>query len=221
MDDQTLVMWKDLEERISRHAPMYDALREYVQSFFIDAVGTICAEKGWPAPQYMIRPPLGLRLEAQGDGRPMTVALRPGWRPAKKYYAWADKQDEPGVVRTDKVEVEVLGEEEEKRKPLLLHLDLYDGKEPSLRRLCNDQAQRAAAVRALECKARDLLADPLSLFSEQKETCCCCGKRLTDPVSRIRGIGPECIRFFGCWSLKPPNAVERYRQEYLETLLKP
>jgi hypothetical protein len=39
-------------------------------------------------------------------------------------------------------------------------------------------------------------------------------------VSRTRGIGPECIRFFGCWTLKPPTAVERYRLAYLETLLK-
>jgi len=33
-------------------------------------------------------------------------------------------------------------------------------------------------------------------------TCCCCGATLTDPTSRIRGIGPECIRKpFAKWFL--------------------
>jgi hypothetical protein len=46
-----------------------------------------------------VRPPLGLHLEAQGDGVPLTVALRPGWRKANKY---DDRPTEPGVVRTER-----------------------------------------------------------------------------------------------------------------------
>jgi hypothetical protein len=118
------------------------------------------------------------------------------------------------------VECEVLAEEDGKPQPQL-HLDLYDGDRPKMRRVTCDDALRDAAFRALEAKAHDLLADPMRLFSEQKDHCCCCGKALTDPVSRTRGIGPECARFFGCWSLKPPTKVERYRQEYLESLLTP
>lgn len=30
-------------------------------------------------------------------------------------------------------------------------------------------------------------------FKEQG-ICCCCGAALTDPVSKLRGIGPECIK---------------------------
>lgn len=114
----------------------------------------------------------------------------------------------------------MLAEEDGKPQPQL-HLDLYDGDRPKMRRVTCDDALRDAAFRALEAKAHDLLADPMRLFSEQKDHCCCCGKALTDPVSRTRGIGPECARFFGCWSLKPPTKVERYRQEYLESLLTP
>ena len=125
----------------------------------------ICQEKGWPEPQYLVRPPLGLRLEAQGDGVPMTVALRPGWRKATKYY---DRPAEPGVVRTEKAKTEVLGDPK-KGQPVLLHLDLYEGQPPKLRSLCCEDALRKASLRALETKAHDLLADPMRLFSEQAD----------------------------------------------------
>jgi hypothetical protein len=46
------------------------------------------------------------------------------------------------------------------------------------------------------------------VFSRQADKCCCCGKALTDVVSRTRGIGPERIRMFG--------AVAKYRQRYLQ-----
>ncbi|HBJ33420.1 MAG TPA: hypothetical protein DDZ51_01405 [Planctomycetaceae bacterium] len=35
---------------------------------------------------------------------------------------------------------------------------------------------------------------PWQILSRSKNRCCCCGKWLTDDVSRSRGIGPECLR---------------------------
>ena len=104
-------------------------------------------------------------------------------------------------------------------KPVPRHLDLYEGRLPPLRSLCCDAGLRKAARRALEAKAHDLLIGRMRLLSQQYDHCCC-GKALTDTVPTTRGIRPECIRLFGCWTLKPPTAVERYRQAYLESLLK-
>ena len=35
---------------------------------------------------------------------------------------------------------------------------------------------------------------PWQILSRSKDRCCCCGKWLTDDISRSRGIGPECLR---------------------------
>lgn len=35
---------------------------------------------------------------------------------------------------------------------------------------------------------------PWQIFSRSKDRCCCCGKLLTDNISRSRGVGPECLR---------------------------
>jgi hypothetical protein len=228
MDDQDLITWKRIEERLASDAHRFDALREYVQTFFLTAIHTICQEKGWAEPEYQVRPPLGLRLEAQGEGVPLTIAMRPGWRPGRRWYedvchpveGGLPRQERvarkaPGTLRTERIEVEVL------TKPVLLHVNLVEGHLPKVRTLCNDDTLRRASLRALDAKAHDLLMDPMRLFSEQSDHCCCCGKVLTDVVSRTRGIGPECIRHFGVWTLKPPSAVDRYRAEYLGALLKP
>lgn len=37
-------------------------------------------------------------------------------------------------------------------------------------------------------------ADPDAVFALESRRCCLCGKSLTDPASRQRGIGPECLR---------------------------
>jgi hypothetical protein len=49
---------------------------------------------------------------------------------------------------------------------------------------------RATRLRAILDTAHDLLMDPAEVFSRQADKCCCCGKALTDVVSRTRGIGP-------------------------------
>jgi hypothetical protein len=46
-------------------------------------------------------------------------------------------------------------------------------------------------------KALDLVEDdPTALISTQQENCGLCGKGLSDPASRARGVGPEC---WGLW----------------------
>ncbi|WP_437194633.1 DUF6011 domain-containing protein [Planctomicrobium sp. SH527] len=41
---------------------------------------------------------------------------------------------------------------------------------------------------------------PDQVFARSKDRCCCCGRPLTDEISRARGIGPECLRVVNlCW----------------------
>jgi hypothetical protein len=59
--------------------------------------------------------------------------------------------------------------------------------------------------------------DPMHVFGRQAERCCCCRKPLEEVESRTHGIGPECLRMFNVFGEKPPNKVEKYRQEYLKS----
>jgi len=54
---------------------------------------------------------------------------------------------------------------------------------------------------------------PEKVFEASKDHCCFCGRKLTDQLSRCRGIGPECLeritlcfRIFTNYGLKPPPA---------------
>jgi Family of unknown function (DUF6011) len=40
----------------------------------------------------------------------------------------------------------------------------------------------------------DFLENAPAVFARSHDHCCCCGKHLTDTLSRSRGIGPECIQ---------------------------
>jgi len=40
----------------------------------------------------------------------------------------------------------------------------------------------------------DFILFPWQVFGRSKNKCCCCGKGLTDDISRSRGVGPECLR---------------------------
>lgn len=58
---------------------------------------------------------------------------------------------------------------------------------------------------ALSCEAATALVemaglfaiDPYFVIEKNLNNCCCCGKGLTDEVSRARGIGPECMERIG------------------------
>lgn len=60
------------------------------------------------------------------------------------------------------------------------------------------------------------------LFSDCTQTCMCCGRPITNPVSRYFGLGPICGNhdytnpFDSMEELK--DAVNKYRTEYLNTI---
>jgi hypothetical protein len=122
-----------------------------------------------------------------------------------------------GTILTDTLHLEVMALPT--KDGVLLHVRLRDDQQPKLRCLTCDETLLDLATNALETKPHDLLGDPTRLFSEQSERCCCCHKALSDPVSRTRGIGPECIRYFQTFLLKPPPRVEEYRHHAREQYL--
>ena len=52
----------------------------------------------------------------------------------------------------------------------------------------------APSFKALSWVLRNLDSDKVEVWTEGK--CCRCNRRLTDPVSIARGIGPECAKHF-------------------------
>ena len=64
--------------------------------------------------------------------------------------------------------------------------------------------------------AHGLLMDHTATFANQREHCVRCGKKLSDLVSRTRGVGPECITYFTYWDTAKITAVDKYRQQYLQ-----
>jgi hypothetical protein len=50
------------------------------------------------------------------------------------------------------------------------------------------------AVHEFVNTVNDFILFPWQIFSRSKDRCCCCGKPLTDEISRSRGVGPECLR---------------------------
>jgi hypothetical protein len=75
----------------------------------------------------------------------------------------------------------------------LLELVLNPG---GVRSRLNDNAgvPSAQLYRQVVEEVRTFLADPGAAFARSSDSCGCCGKELTDPVSQGRGIGPECAK---------------------------
>jgi hypothetical protein len=55
---------------------------------------------------------------------------------------------------------------------------------------------RADVARVL-ATLRAFVEDPRALLARSHDSCCICGRLLTDGVSMARGIGPECVKFSG------------------------
>src|SRR5262249_54720213 len=99
--------WASFTDCLHLNADRLDALREYAQVFFLHGLNVICLEKGWDfdQPQYVHRPPLGLRLEHVAEGLDMVLALRPHWAPGRRRL---DEAKQPGTVDAARLDVEVM-----------------------------------------------------------------------------------------------------------------
>ncbi len=198
--------WDDFQKRLAARNDVFDPLRELVQWHFADAERIKLVER--PVPGYERRPTIGLRLQLPGK---KTLAIRPGWSPPRRRHA-EDAADPRrfGKLHLDAVTLELLGPGK------LLTVTLTEGKPPRSGNVFTEMRQNVVNLDTILSTAHDLLMDPMEVFSRQADRCCCCSKPLTDVVSRTRGIGPECVRKFGCFKLdNPPTAVDKYRRKYL------
>lgn len=178
---------------------------------------------------YTRRPVLGLRLRPDDT---QTLAIRPHWTPphsgnlrdgngeavwegvlgdaSRRKYIYVDH---PGKLDTEVICIELLD-----KKQRLLGLTLSANAPPKPTYVRWDMDINRQSIRTITDLLHGLLIEPEATFAQsaQSNHCCCCGRGLTDVVSRTRGIGPECIKSksYGYFSLPPISAVEKYRLDH-------
>ena len=77
------------------------------------------------------------------------------------------------------------------------YLSMPEHKQPEIRKQSIELAiEKTAKVRALFSQ---FAVDPYAVAKQSENECLCCGRPLTDEVSRARGIGPECASVFDKW----------------------
>lgn len=204
--------WQAWGEQVQSHIDTLEPFREFVAEFFTFVV----ANKPEPEGGYIQRPPFGIRLDV-GDG--MYLAIRPRWnRPHKRHTHVAGisavEVVKPGEIDPEVIDLELLPEG---KKPVLA-LRLVNTQAKNIGSVLWDMDKNIRHLRIIVDTAHRLLMDPATVFSEagQIGRCICCRRVLTDATSRTRGIGPECIQWFGAFlDARPSDNVEIYRRQYL------
>jgi hypothetical protein len=120
---------------------------------------------------YRRRPAIGLYLPGNG----FTLAVRPIYHKAKK------------TIEPASMTVEIVG------PPNIgsIHLAPGHARWRSIRVSSVEEVFEAVVD-----TARRMVADPWRVFMGSAGKCCRCRRRLSDIISRTRGIGPECIQRF-------------------------
>jgi hypothetical protein len=131
------------------------------------------------------RPPVSLRLICQGEP-PAKLVVHPGWNSVSK------------TVNLDWAPCELLQEARDVVRDIRVKLF---GKQVSFSISTKRPASVGSIYRTAEADVhravevmRDFLDDHRTVFARSHDHCCCCGRELTDELSRSRGIGPECIK---------------------------
>jgi hypothetical protein len=159
---------------------MREVLEEHCEDFeeLLDILSEVFGNQA-EGKSFARRPNLTITLTAPGEP-PARVVLRPAWDALDK------------TLDTSRLEMEVLGERKGKRgREVALGLGSWP---PKLRGWGIGTGENyLARAAALVC---DFLADPAKVLARSADNCCVCGRALTDPVSRGRGVGPECVRVY-------------------------
>jgi hypothetical protein len=138
-----------------------------------------------PQGSFKRRPHISLRLICEGEP-PAKLIVHPTW------YRHSNS------VNLSLVQCELLQEclrrvngvqARKFDRQLELRLDPTDSvRLPMISETAPQDVSRAIGV------MREFLDDHRTVFARSHDNCCCCGKSLTDELSRSRGIGPECIK---------------------------
>lgn len=138
-------------------------------------------------PPYMRRPIAALRLICDTE-TPAKLIVHPGW------------SRRTGTLAIDRIECELLQErvricngqpvrQFDKQINMMIA--------PTKRDIGGMHATGAKDLMTVLQAMEDYLESPQAVFARSHDHCCCCGKHLTDTLSRSRGIGPECIQRIG------------------------
>lgn len=161
------------------------------------------ALRGCPEGGYGRRPLIGLRL-AVDDRKSLTC--KPGWTPAKWRYADdAHVLAQAGRLHIDRILIELVS------PGIKLKMSITEDGVRLGGFSC--RGDRHLLLDDIKCVGRTfhrLIADPMATFAAQSDRCCCCGKALTDITSRLRGIGPECVKYFA----HVENAAKAVRRKF-------
>jgi hypothetical protein len=190
--------FETIKELVNRQAHILEPFRQYLSEYF----EFVADEKGINEQPIFKRPLIGLKLDVNG-GRP-TLAVRPGWKKAKKYPT-DENPGIPGEFQPQEITLELVKE---------LKLILSPGEAIKvLGRVYVNQDTNKRNLKAICETADSLLRNPLATFGQQADRCVCCHRSLTDLISRTRGIGPECIKWFSFFD-KDNHITRKYRAEY-------
>jgi Family of unknown function (DUF6011) len=192
--------------RLESYNALYDAVNLLVKHDIFRAGGELCAlhfsrlakEKGEPEGGYQRRPLMGLRLPFQGH----KILARPAYKPGRRLpreERVKGRERYPGCLAPNKIEIQLVV----KDCPPVLSIT-EDGAKMHRCSLKSDSSKNEERVKVIGRALREFIKDPFRVFAQHSLSvdkslaghCCCCGKALRDPISRLRGIGPECYQYF-------------------------
>jgi len=215
MSTCTRTDWKSIAEGVhgllSRNQTIFAAGGEILSGHF----AAMEQEKGVPEGGYLRRPLIGLRIPIWKS----IITAKPGFeKPRKEFIQSSERIDgvwnklpepryrpaQPGRLLLGRVELELVTPRLECRLAIT-----EDGAKclsfwPDPQRNLNNMKTVASAL-------YKLIDNPSAVFSAEAERCCNCGKPLTVATSRLRGIGPECIRFFSSFEQIAAEVKAKYR----------
>jgi hypothetical protein len=135
---------------------------------------------------YARRPPLSMRLLAQGEPAARLVVM--------PEYDRGTRRMCPGILRLEMLvgsSCQDAGGILYARRDWKIRLRLLVGWCGCTGQVIRDGPE---ALRRLIGLVQEFVATPTKTFARSSDHCCLCGKPLTDELSRARGIGPECLK---------------------------
>jgi hypothetical protein len=137
------------------------------------------------------RPPIGLRLIAEGEPKAKVVIVP------------SIRRDRTGLfLRCDSHLIELLHEttvDSPKGPAKHFQRRLSILNERGWTNICGSIYRTVVSdTERLSATVEDFLSDRRRVLAREHDNCCICGRGLTDPLSRSRGIGPECITRCDC-----------------------
>lgn len=175
-----MINWSELRQQahayLWEHDQTADAFRDAIQPLFTSM---------WEKTKRPVarRPNISLRLVANGLPLAKLVVL-PVWSPSTK------------TIRPERLRMELMVERQvtAKGQPAKKWTRQVTA---SINDIFEAGAIRPSVLEDLSrvvATMKDFNRNKQTVLARSHDWCCCCGRTLTDEVSRARGIGPECIK---------------------------